>query len=90
MPARVIGYDLSKPGQEYDDLFEAIKNVGTTWWHCLDSTWIVITDQSPSDIRDALSSHLDANDSLAVFTLTSGWATTGLSDDCNDWLHNNL
>lgn len=52
MAARLIGHDLSRPGQAYDDLFEAIKNVGRNWWHSLDSTWIVITDKSPTTVRD--------------------------------------
>ena len=40
MATMLIGYDLNRPGQNYDDLFDEIKNLGT-WWHCLDSTWLV-------------------------------------------------
>lgn len=89
MSAKLISYDLSKPGRNYDDLYEAIKQYGG-WWHCLESVWIVKTSQTCAQIRDALSPHLDANDSLAVFTLQGGWATTGLSKECNEWLRDNL
>lgn len=89
MPARLIGYDLSRPGQEYDDLFEAIKSIGN-WWHCLDSTWIVITDMTCAQVRDELKPYLDSNDAVAVFTLSGSAAWVGLSDDCSDWLKENL
>lgn len=89
MASRLISYDLSKPGRNYDDLYEAIKALGT-WWHCLESVWIVETGKTCGQVRDELSPHLDSNDKLAVFTLQGGWATTGMSKDCNDWLHNNL
>jgi hypothetical protein len=60
----VIGYDLLKPGQDYESLFEAIKSVGSSWWHCLDSTWIVITNRTAMQVRDHLRPHMDANDRL--------------------------
>ena len=53
MKSYLIGYDLNKQGQDYETLIEHIKKLGT-WWHCLDSTWIIKTDKSASDIRDAL------------------------------------
>lgn len=90
MPAQLIGYDLSRPGQEYEELFDAIKNVGRSWWRCLDSTWIVITRSTPAEVANALKPYLDQNDSLAVFTLTGGAAWVGLSDKCSQWLRNNL
>lgn len=89
MAVRLIGYDLSKPGQDYDGLFDEIKSLGT-WWHCLDSTWLVDTELSASEIRDRVNEQVDTNDSVAVFTISStgGWATASLSEDCNEWLHN--
>ena len=44
MATYMIGYDLNRPGQDYPALIDAIKRLGT-WWHHLDSTWIVVTDQ---------------------------------------------
>jgi len=89
MAAKLITYDLKKPGRNYDNLHDAIKKLGS-WWHCLESTWIVDTTKSASEIRDTLKSHIDTNDDLAVFSLSSGWATYGLSDECNNWLRNHL
>ena len=45
MGTLLIGYDLDKPGQNYESLFVAIKTLGE-WWHYLDSTWLVATNRS--------------------------------------------
>lgn len=89
MGKRLISYDLSKPGRDYERLFEAIKGLGT-WWHCLESVWIVKTDLSCAQVRDYLVKHIDSNDKLAVFGLDGSWATQGLEQNCNDWLRNNM
>ena len=89
MACNIISYDLDKPNRNYDDLYEAIKNLGS-WWHCLESVWIVDSSKSTSEIRDELKSQLDSGDKLAVFKLSGAWATSNLSDDCNEWLRNHL
>jgi hypothetical protein len=85
MAAQLITYDLISPGQDYTDLHEAIKSFGS-WWHCLESTWIVDTGSSTGSIRDTLKQHIDANDKLLVAQLESHWASMHLTDDCNKWL----
>src|SRR5882724_5766936 len=86
----VIGYDLLKPGQDYNSLLEAIKSVGSTWWHCLDSTWIVITNRTAMQVRDYLAPHMDANDELLVISCSSPAAWRGFDDECSNWLKTNL
>jgi len=89
MTTCLITYDLNRPGQNYNDLFEAIKAIGT-WWHCLDSTWIVKSNLTAVQIRDSLSTKIDKNDSLLVVVLSGVGAWTGFSDDCSNWLKDNL
>lgn len=89
MAKQLISYDLSKPGRNYDELYEAIKAIGT-WWHCLESVWIVVTDLTSGQVRDRLKPYIDGNDKLAVFKLEGDWATYGLETTCNDWLRNNM
>ena len=89
MAVQMISYDLRKPGRNYDDLYKAIKAIGT-WWHCLESVWLVKTNSTSGDIRTQLQQFIDVNDDLVVFGLNGNWATYGLSDDCNNWLRNNL
>lgn len=33
----LVTYDLNKPQQEYEELYEELKHIGA-WWHYLDST----------------------------------------------------
>lgn len=89
LATQLITYDLRKPGQDYEGLFDAIKSLGD-WWHCLGSVWIVRTSMTSSQIRDALRTHIDDNDLLLVSGLSGYWATFGLKQECNKWLLTNL
>ncbi len=89
MAVYCIGYDLMRSGKDYKDLIPAIKTLGT-WWHCLDSTWLVVTNLTAEQIVDKLSAYLDADDKMLVFPVGSGWWSKGLSDECLQWLHKNM
>lgn len=92
MKSYFIGYDLNKPREndDYKDLIAKIKTLGITYWHCLDSTWIVRTEQSAESIRDALKPYIDSGDELLVAKLSGEGAWKGFSDECSNWLMNNL
>jgi hypothetical protein len=66
---KLIAYDLNRPGQNYDALISAIKSLGA-WWHHLDSTWLVKSSLSTSQIRDLLRPHLDSGDELLIINVT--------------------
>ena len=86
----LITYDLKKPERDYLKLIEAIKDFGT-WWHCLDSVWIVKTNKSVGEVSDILSSAIDNNDKLLVVDIKSQWAIAGtFPDECVNWLRENL
>jgi len=89
MAVQLITYDLRQPGRNYNDLHEAIKQLGS-WWHCLESIWLVNTTYTCPQIRDHLKRFIDPNDDLVVLGLNGHWATHGLSTKCNNWLRNNL
>lgn len=90
MGTLLVGYDLNAPGQNYSDLIEHIKSVGA-WWHHLDSTWLVKTVKTASQLRDELAPFLDAGDELLVLDITGdSWATRGIAKSGNEWLRNNL
>ena len=89
MKSYLIGYDLNKQGQDYETLIARIKKLGS-WWHCLDSTWIIKTNVSAGDIRDILKKDMDSNDELLIVCLTGEGAWTGFSNECSEWLKNNL
>ena len=83
-----INYDLKKPGQDYAQLYEAIKSCGS-WWHYLGSTWLVDTTLTADGVWKRLSPHVDKNDLLLIIGVTrdySGW----LPPDAWKWLKERL
>lgn len=86
MPTLLIAYDLNAPGQDYDELIDAIKGLGT-WWHHLDSTWIVVTRSTAASARDTLAQHVDAGDELLVVDVTGRTrAWSGFNSSGSKWL----
>jgi hypothetical protein len=77
MKTYLIGYDLNRPrgDDDYTELIEAIKAFGT-WWHNLDSTWVVKSDKSAAEIRNTLKPHVDSGDELLVVLLSGEGAWT--------------
>ena len=89
MATYMIGYDLNRPLQDYAELIDAIKTYGT-WWHQLDSTWLVVTEDTAVQIRDKLAPYLDANDELLVAKVSAPAAWRGFNDKGSQWLKENL
>ena len=85
----IIGYDLNRPHQNYPDLIDAIQAHGT-WWHHLDSTWIVKSDHSAMEIINDLRRHIDGDDELLVIEHTGDAAWAGFNAKGSDWLMKNL
>ncbi|MEZ0579259.1 CRISPR-associated protein Cas2 [Nocardioides sp. MH1] len=86
MATKLIAYDLNSPGQNYDELIEAIKDLGA-WWHHLDSTWLVKSTLTCTAIRDALGRHIDSGDELLVVDVTEdARAWKGFSASGSKWL----
>lgn len=86
MATVLIGYDLNNQ-KNYPDLIEEIKQLGSAWWHHLDSTWLVVTTKTPMQVRDTLKVHLDPDDELLVIDVTgAGRAWRGFNDKGSKWL----
>lgn len=90
MKTYIIGYDLNKTGQDYKDLIDKIKSEFTTWWHHLDSTWIVKSNLTAVEIRDRLKPFIDSNDELLVASLAGESAWAGFNDKGAKWLRDNI
>ena len=87
--AYLITYDLSNPGQKYEVLLKRIKSY-PTWARLGGSAYIIISNQSPVQIRDYLRSVLDWNDKIFVGAIRSPAAWYNLGDEVAQWLNNNL
>jgi hypothetical protein len=79
-----VSYDLKKPGQDYEPLYEQLKK-SLGWWHYLDSTWLISTFEDAQTLASRLLSVIDANDRLLVIRVSNerqGW----LPKDAWDWI----
>jgi hypothetical protein len=92
MSVQMIGYDLNRPRGEadYPELIDAIKRKYPTYWHHLDSTWLVKTSESSKSIRDLLRRYIDDGDELLVAKLDGEAAWAGFGEQASKWLKDNL
>jgi iron-sulfur cluster repair protein YtfE (RIC family) len=90
MATFVIGYDIHPTKNEtYDELIKAIKKLGS-WWHNLDSTWVVVSDSTASQIRDELKKHMYKDDQLLVVKSANVGSWFGFSESGSQWLKDHL
>lgn len=90
MKTMLVGYDLNKPSQDYDKLIAVLKDY-PNWWHHLDSTWFIKTNDSNITVRDHLKQFIDASDKLLVVDVTSDAAAwTGFNEKGSEWIKSNL
>ena len=90
MATYIVGYDIHpSKGETYGDLIEAIKSYGT-WWHHLDSTWLIVTDDPAAEIRNNLKKHLQSDDQLLVTKTCSVGAWTGFNEKGSQWLKDHV
>lgn len=85
MKALLVTYDLKAPGRDYSSLHEAIKT-SITWWHYLESTWIIITNETPKQVSDRLKTKIDTNDRLLIIEITDATVSGWLPRKGWDWL----
>ena len=90
MAMLMVGYDLNRPGQNYPELIEKLRSFGT-FWHHLDSTWLVEAELTPMQLVTQLQPFIDSTDELLVIDVTSDTAAwVGFSQKGSDWLTQNL
>lgn len=90
MAMMLVSYDAHTPGHSYDHLLDALEGFGA-YWHCLDSTWLVETRMSITQVRDSLWLHMHPDDELLVVDVTGAPASwVGFTRECGDWLRDNL
>ncbi len=72
----LISYDLKMPGRNYEGVATALKGA-LSWWHYLESTWIIRTSLTIEEWNNRLLSQVDKNDSLLIIDVTdkrhNGW-----------------
>jgi hypothetical protein len=91
MPTILISYDVHSPNRkEYYELVSSIQSLGS-WWHHLETIWIVKCDQTPAGIRDRLKSYIATDDQLLVIDISGDTAECfGVNDAGSAWLKSNV
>jgi len=83
-----VSYELRKPGQDYEDLYDTIKSA-PSWCHPLTSHWLIRTEQSVQTWYEKLRRVMDNNDYLFIVDIT-GQAYYGyLQQAIWDWINAN-
>ena len=79
----IISYDLRKPGQDYKNLYAALKKISAK--RVMQSLWAVKRiNTNPVKLRDYLRTFVDADDRLLVATFeSSDWASWNAMVDFN-------
>lgn len=89
MTTYMVGYDLGKPGRDYEGLSDYLKSLGG-YWHNLDSTWLITTSKTAAEVRDGAKPYLDSSDKLLVARVSAPGAWKGFADSSSEWLKDNL
>jgi hypothetical protein len=88
MQTLLVTYDLNKSGQDYTDFHKVIKSYGT-WARLSESSYAILTAESPTEVYNRLSPYMDKNDTTYVIGLHRPWMGYGPTA-VNDWLEKNL
>lgn len=87
MATYIISYDLVK-SEDYAPLAEKLKSLGQ-WAKVVESTWIIVSGLSCTEIRDSISDVVDDSSKIIVVESASvgAWKNVLCS---NEWLKANL
>lgn len=87
-----IDYDLQDPGQDYEEISNAISELGDHT-HILGSSWLVeVSSMNAEEVRDIIMDSVDRNDKLLVTKISKegqSWATS-FGGTSTDWLSNHF
>lgn len=88
MAVYVISYQLRSTRLDYRDLIEELERC-ESWWHYLDDTWLVNTEESATQLYNRLAPYLEGSDSILIVSAAKdvqGW----LPDDAWKWIEREL
>ena len=85
----IVSYDLHSLGQNYHDVIEAIKSLGS-WAKVQQSVWYVSSHLTAEQALQKVKTNMDSNDSLIVVNATSNNASWhNLSDEVASHIRRN-
>ena len=89
MAVFAVNYDLrAKAKPDYADLYAELER-SPNWWHHLESTWLIVTDETAQQLWNRIARHVHRGDSVLVVEVgddRQGW----LPSDAWEWIAENL
>lgn len=85
MKKYLISYDLKVPGKDYDALYKVLKSA-SSWWHYLDSTWLIYTNDSVDTWQNRIKTSIDNNDYFIIVHFDSQSYSGWLPKDAWNWI----
>jgi hypothetical protein len=82
-----IAYELENSANTYATLIEEIETY-ETWWHCLESIWIIASPKTAHQVKDHLQEYIGLDDRLVVVEIVRNASWVGFDKECSDWLTN--
>jgi hypothetical protein len=77
MTVYCVSYDLrGKERPQYKSLIDELQR-SSGWWHHLESTWLICTNESADQLYGRLWPHMHKDDSLLIIEVR---------DNCQGWL----
>jgi hypothetical protein len=61
----VVTYELNQKNKDYSGFYKELQKT-KTWWHHLESTWLLWTDETAKEIFDRLIPYIDNKDYLLI------------------------
>ena len=84
----LVTYDLKKPGKHYESLHITLKTA-VSWWHYLDSTWIIKSEQPVNYWSEKIRGVIDKNDNFLIVDITKQNRQGWLPKKAWDWIRRN-
>lgn len=84
-----VSYDLfDGESEDYRNLIDHLKTY-PRWWHHLQSTWFIETEQSAKEVLRNCARFVPTDIAIIVFEVGKTWAATGFERRGYQWLWNN-
>ncbi len=81
----VVALHLTGEASSYEPLNAALQKIGD-WSNRLPSAWLIQSNRSARELRDALKAHIGANDRIFVAQISRNWAATNMGPGFSEWI----
>lgn len=89
MTVLLVTYQLKNPSKDYKDFYEALKSA-PKWWHYLDSTWLIVTEETPKIWYNKIESKIEKGKDSVLFIEVENNYYGLLPRNSWDWIKENL